>query len=30
MKYIGIIVAMDEERQEILDLMQDTRSKTNL
>ncbi len=27
MKYIGIVVAMDEERQEILDLMKDTQVK---
>ena len=27
MRYIGIIVAMDEERQEILDLMTDTEVK---
>ena len=27
MKYIGIVVAMDEERQEILDLMKDTEVK---
>ena len=27
MKYIGIVVAMDEERQEILDLMTETEVK---